>query len=189
MYQESPPAVSNLTSSQLGLSLGSWPVQKSRPFTVYEGHFDTLKTRNRNRRVPLSRAAVDVLIAHRSRALKTGLLDLVFPSRRGTPIRPDNVLERVIHPVCDRLGRLRVGWHVFRHTHATLLSELGEPVKVAQAILGHADIETTLSVYTHSVPESERRAEEKLAELVLDPNGPKSNKLQKVEPEKRVWIQ
>ena len=41
-----------------------------------------------------------------------------------------------------------------------MLSELGEPVKIAQAILGHANIDTTLSVYTHSMPESERRAEE-----------------------------
>jgi integrase len=81
-----------------------------------------------------------------------------------------------------------VGWHIFRHTHATLLSELGEPVKIAQAILGHADIETTLSVYTHSVPESERRAEEKLAQFVLDPNGLKSKKSQKVEPRQVVWI-
>lgn len=98
--------------------------------------------------------------------------DLVFPSRAGTAIRPDNVLKRETYPACVQLGIPRVGWHAFRHTHATLLSELGEPVKVAQAILGHADIETTLSVYTHSVPESERRAEERVAQLVLDPNGP-----------------
>jgi integrase len=69
-----------------------------------------------------------------------------------------------------------------------MLSELGEPVKVAQAILGHADIETTLSVYTYSVPESERRAEEKLANLVLDPNGPKLRKSQKRELRQAVWI-
>ena len=56
-------------------------------------------------------------------------------------------------------------------------------MKVAQAILGHADIETTLGTYPHSVPESERRAEERLAERVLDPNGPKLEKSTKVESE------
>ena len=95
----------------------------------------------------------------------------------------------MIHPACERLKIPRVGWHAFRHTHATLLNELGEPVKVAQAILGHADIETTLGTYTHSVPESERRAEERLAELVLDPNGPKFEKAQTVESKELVWIQ
>jgi integrase len=87
---------------------------------------------NRNRRVPLSRAALDVLEFHRLRSMKTGPMDLVFSSRRGTPIRPDNVLKRVIRPACDRLKIPTVGWHGLRHTHATMLSELGEPVKVAQ---------------------------------------------------------
>jgi len=61
---------------------------------------------------------------------------------------------------------------MFRHTHATLLSDLGEPLKTSQAILGHSDMQTTLQVYTHAVTESVIRAEERLAELVLDPNGP-----------------
>jgi len=156
---------------------------------VYEGQFGTPKTRNRLRRVPLSRATAAVLTEHRGRSIRTGPRDLVFSTRRGTPIRPDNVLKRVIHPACERLKIPRVGWHAFRHTHATLLSELGEPVKVAQAILGHADIQTTLGTYTHSVPESERRAEERLAELVLDPNGPKFEKAQNVESKEPVWIQ
>jgi integrase len=155
---------------------------------VYEGIFGTPKTRNRVRRVPLSKFASEVLQGHRGRALRTGPGDLVFACRNGTPIRPDNVLKRVIQPTCEELKIPRVGWHAFRHTHATLLSELGEPVKVAQAILGHADIETTMGTYMHSVPESERRAEERLAEVVLDSNGPKSKKRIKVEPRQVVWI-
>ena len=156
---------------------------------VYEGTFGTPKTRNRVRRVPLSKFALEVLQRHQARALRTGPLDLVFACRNGTPIRPDNVLKRVIQPACEELKIPRIGWHAFRHTHATLLSELGEPIKVAQAILGHADIQTTLGTYTHSVPESERRAEERLAELVLDPNGPKFEKAQNVESKEPVWIQ
>jgi hypothetical protein len=76
----------------------------------------------------------------------------------------------------------------FRHIHATLLSASGESIKTAQAILGHSDLETTLQVYTHSIPEAERRAEEKLAEMVLDPNGPKSVNLEKMEPAGNGWI-
>ena len=155
---------------------------------VYEGHFGTPKTRNRVRRLHLSQPALELLKQQRVRSVRTGLEDLVFSTREGTAIRPDNVLKRAVHPACDRLQILRVGWHVFRHTHATLLSELGEPVKVAQAILGHADIQTTLGTYTHSVPESERRAEEKLAKFVLDPNGPKFQKSAEVESEEQAWI-
>ncbi len=71
----------------------------------------------------------------------------------------------------SRLSLPRIGWHAFRHTHATLLSDGGEPLKLAQAQLGHSDLATTLQVYTHVVPESQRRAVAKL-DRILDPNGP-----------------
>lgn len=74
---------------------------------------------------------------------------------------------------------------MFRHIHATLLSELGELIKTSQAILGHSDMQTTLQVYTHAVT----RAEERLAELVLDPNGPKLSPGKETETEEVVWIQ
>jgi integrase len=60
-----------------------------------------------------------------------------------------------------------LGRHSFRHSHATLLSETGQSLKTAQAILGHSDLETTLNVYTHAIPESQRRAIEKVAESLF----------------------
>ena len=62
--------------------------------------------------------------------------------------------------------------HSFRHTHATLLGEVGESLCTAQAILGHSDLKTTLNVYTHAIPESRKRAVDKVAGLVF-PRGPK----------------
>lgn len=98
--------------------------------------------------------------------------DLVFPSRAGTSLARNNVLRRIIYPACDRAKIPRVGWHTLRHLHATLLSEAGEPLKVAQAQLGHADLQTTLSVYTHVMPDSQRRAVERI-ELLVFPSFPK----------------
>ena len=82
-----------------------------------------------------------------------------------------------------------MGWHTFRHTHATLLNELGESVKTAQAILGHSDIGTTLQTYTHAVPETMSKAEERLAQSLMDPNGPKFQEAVIRNKEKGVWIQ
>lgn len=42
--------------------------------------------------------------------------------------------------------------HMLRHTYATMLYDAGVDVKSAQYFLGHADIEMTLSVYTHLTP-------------------------------------
>jgi integrase len=43
---------------------------------------------------------------------------------------------------------------------------VGESLKTAQAILGHSDLETTLNTYMHAIPESQRRAVEKVAEVL-----------------------
>jgi integrase len=80
--------------------------------------------------------------------------------------------NRVLAPACDAIRLPRVSWHVFRHSNATLLGETGESLKTAQAILGHSDLETTLNTYMHAIPDSQRRAVEKVAE-VLCPLVPK----------------
>ena len=45
---------------------------------------------------------------------------------------------------------LEFNFHSLRHTHATILLENGANVKDVQNRLGHARIETTLGIYTHS---------------------------------------
>ena len=84
---------------------------------------------------------------------------------------------------------LQVGWHTFRHTHATLLNGLGESVKTAQVILGHAYLQTTLQVYPHAVPASMGQAEDRPARKLMDPNGPKLKDDAVPNPEQGVWIQ
>jgi integrase len=65
-----------------------------------------------------------------------------------------------------------VSWHSFRHGHGTLLGDVGESLKTAQSILGHSDLETTLNIYIHAIPDSQRRAVERVAR-VLFPDVPK----------------
>src|SRR5271169_6732711 len=101
----------------------------------------------------------------------------VFANRNGTPLDSHNLLGRVLKPACKRVGLPSISWHSFRHTHATLLSDLGESLKTAQAQLGHARLSTTAEIYTHAVPASQRAAVEKLERTIwekkLDPVGPK----------------
>jgi hypothetical protein len=40
-------------------------------------------------------------------------------------------------------------------------------MKTAQALLGHSDLETTLNVYTHALPASQRRAVERVSEVMF----------------------
>ena len=50
----------------------------------------------------------------------------------------------------DKLSKIRL--HDLRHTHATLLLQDGEAVKVVSERLGHANAMITLSVYAHVMP-------------------------------------
>jgi integrase len=87
----------------------------------------------------------------------------VFVTSKGTPLNSKNLYNRKLAPASDAIGLPRVSWHSFRHTHATLLHESGESLKTAQALLGHSDLETTLGVYTHAIPDSQKRAVERVA--------------------------
>lgn len=137
--------------------------------SVYAGHFDAPKTRSSFRKIPMCEELERIFLALRkSDALAN---DLVFASKnRETPLRPENVLKRVIHPACERLGLPKVGWHDLRHTSATLLHE-HEPLRVTQAILGHSDLQTTLG-YTHVLPGWQREAMKRLENEILFPNVP-----------------
>ena len=48
--------------------------------------------------------------------------------------------------------------HMLRHTYATLLYDAGVDVKSAQEFLGHADIQTTLKIYTHLTEQKKQTA-------------------------------
>jgi integrase len=132
-----------------------------------EAGFGTPKTRSSVRDVPMSQPVRAALLTHRHRCAHTDAAALVFTSKASTPMGPKNLANRVLRPTCVRLGLRPISWHVLRHTHATWLSESGATIRAAQDILGQSDVETTLRVYTHSVPESKRRAIANVAALLF----------------------
>lgn len=96
---------------------------------------------------------------------------LLFATAHGTPLCANNVVQRQLWRVLDKLKIPRCGLKAFRHMHASLLVDEGAPLTVAQAQLGHADPRMTLGVYSHVIGESQRNAVEKIARI-LDPCGP-----------------
>ncbi|MCH6470395.1 tyrosine-type recombinase/integrase [Sinomonas terrae] len=53
-----------------------------------------------------------------------------------------------------------------RHTHATLLLELGEHPKVVQERLGHSTITTTMNIYSHVTPTMQKAAADRFAQYL-----------------------
>ena len=92
--------------------------------------------------------------------------DLVFASVvKGVPMRDNNILCRFIKPAARRLEMGWVNWQVLRRSYATWLKLAGADVKDAQALMRHSRVTTTLEIYQQFVPESHRRAVDKLGEL------------------------
>jgi integrase len=131
------------------------------------GEFGSPKTKKSRRVIPISSALRRVLGALRARANSPNPEDLVFQTMKGTPLNDKNLYNRELAPACDRIKQPRISWHSFRHTHATLLHANGASFKEAQDLLGHEDSETTRKVYTHSIPDSQRLAVERVAGVLL----------------------
>lgn len=67
-------------------------------------------------------------------------------------------VDRAAHPEIHR-----VTLKGLRHTHATLLLEMGEHPKVVQERLGNSTITTTMNTYSHVTPTMQRNAVERLS--------------------------
>jgi len=118
---------------------------------------DTTKTAASVRDVPADPIILEVLdewerdyyssIKHKAEA--KGNAGLVFPNKFGD-LRTYSGFRRQFLFYLEKNGlkHLRASFHQFRHTFATMLMQEKVSPRVAQELLGHKDIETTLRFYT-----------------------------------------
>jgi integrase len=76
--------------------------------TFSDGRFGTPKTQSSRRVIPMSSVAREAFKSHRSGSDRTAPDDLVFSTRKGTPLSPKNLYNRVLAPACDLTGTPRV---------------------------------------------------------------------------------
>ncbi|WP_433252961.1 tyrosine-type recombinase/integrase [Actinomadura nitritigenes] len=69
---------------------------------------------------------------------------LVFPSSLGTPKEPDN-LRRSWGRIRAAAGLGSMPLHDMRHTCVSLLLDLGVPPHIVREIVGHSDVEVTMT--------------------------------------------
>lgn len=74
--------------------------------------------------------------------------DFLIPSKYGIP-RDHNNVRKSFGSLMKKLGIQGVKPHTCRHTAATKMMASGLAPEVVKQILGHADITTTLNIYTH----------------------------------------
>ena len=91
---------------------------------------------------------------------------LIFRSKVGTPINPRNLI-RHFEKVQEGLDMPSLTFHEIRHTHATLLLQAGEHVKVVSERLGHATVAITMDLYSHVLPNMQAGAADKIEEQLF----------------------
>src|SRR5260370_16685182 len=159
-------------SEVLGLQWGDFDWEKQQVqigrYWVY-GDVGEPKAENSRRPMQLDLALEKLLRQHRQRLSPTLQASAwVFPSKRtGMPSHPWSAQRRWLLRAGEKVGIGRLGWHAFRHTYSTLLNEYGTDVKVQQELLRHADIRTTMNIYTRAAPARLREANSKVVRLLL----------------------
>lgn len=135
---------------------------------VVHGRLGETKTEASEKPIPLDANLAREILAHRARSVYTEPTDYVFAGDTGKPRWQETILADHIKPAAVKAGIAgKVGWHTLRHSYSTLLRALGTDVKVQQELLRHADISTTLNVYTQAVSEQKREAAGKVAQLLM----------------------
>jgi integrase len=146
------------------------------------GDWSEPKSAASNTTIPVNRKVIDRI--HRLRDLtvevragratrlyrvvkKDGPADLVFQSvKKGSPMRDNAILVRHIKPAGRKLGIPWVNWLVLRRSYATWLRMVGTDPRDRQSLMRHSRFTTTAEIYEQDLPESQRRAVEKIATLV-----------------------
>jgi integrase len=138
---------------------------------IVDGVVGDVKTKYSQSGLPLDPALAEILFNWKRASEFAQEGDWVFasPQKAGTlPLRSSSMLATQIKPAAKAaiLGD-DIGWHTFRHTYSSLLRQLGVDIKVQQELLRHADIRTTMNVYTQAVSDQKRSAHSGVVRIVL----------------------
>jgi integrase len=140
--------------------------------SVVEGVIGKCKTETSRRPVPIDEFTTDELLSWRRETTYAEPEDWVFASEKVQGRMPpwaDTLLDRFLQPAAKRAGITKwVGFHTFRHTYSTLLKANGEDVKVVQELMRHANISTTMNIYTKALTPAKREAQSRVVDVLLD---------------------
>lgn len=145
------------------------PIYDKDKVVKYEVVEQRPKTKNSIRTVPVPSKVIDRLkdykLLQQDIFNQAGVSsDYVLCDAVGVPYeskRPTRTLQRLL----KELGLPVIKFHDLRHTYATRLFEKGVPPKTVQVLLGHADIDTTMNIYTHVMKDQKTQAVNCIDEL------------------------
>ena len=104
------------------------------------------KTPKSRRDVTLPDFLVEIVKDYASRLIDYEPDERLFPHDKSW-------VSRQMKRGCDQSGVKKIRVHDIRHSHASLLINMGFPILVISERLGHENIQTTLQLYSHLYPD------------------------------------
>jgi integrase len=135
---------------------------------VYGGVIGDPKTYTSRRGAAIAPETAVLLVSWLRDAVEAGPNAYLFPSEAGTPLRPGNLMRRIIRPSLRKVGLEWVNFQTMRRTHASLGHDIDPKVMADQR--GHT-IGVALDVYTRTTIEQKAEAAGKLARKILETPG------------------
>lgn len=166
-----------LTYSDIDFSGNLIHITKANQYLPGLGIFEkSTKTESSDRVIKLPPEMMDILREYKEwhTGERTKMGDLwqetgkVFTQENGLPISPDSITAwtkefREAHSLP------RFTPKSLRHTSATLLIMSGVPVRAVAARLGHSDVSTTNSIYSHAIQTADALASDIIGDIIKLP--------------------
>ncbi|OMD05720.1 tyrosine-type recombinase/integrase [Paenibacillus sp. FSL R5-0636] len=86
----------------------------------------------------------------------------IFCHDNGYPYVQKNIIDRMKRIMKKTSIKKHATPHILRHTHISLLTEVGVDLKTIMHRVGHGDSKTTLKIYTHVTERMKKSANEKV---------------------------
>jgi integrase len=135
--------------------------------SVVQGKAYETKTEASQKPLPIDPEIAEILLRFRGRASYVAPSDFIFAGCSGKPRWGGVMLTDHIKPAAERAGIGKIGWHTFRHMFSSVLHDAGTSMAVQKELLRHADISTTMNVYTQAVAPAKREAVHQVAVALM----------------------
>ena len=151
------------------------PIFEGDKIVKYEVIEQTPKTKNSNRTIPIPLNIISKLKKHKKEQNQLILYageaytnnNYVLCNKLGNII-DDKKPGRNLKSILKKLDIEPMKFHALRHTYATRLFEAGVAPKTVQHLMGHADIQTTMNIYTHVMKGEKIEAVDKINNLFVE---------------------
>lgn len=128
-----------------------------------------LKTQNSKRIIPLTTLIMEVVNRQKiiqARLGAKGNSELLFTTTTGSPVDVNN-LRRWIRRELPKLGLKPITPHDLRRGFVSVLVAANADIKTVSALLGHADISTTLNIYAQANTKKKEEVMGQMEQLIL----------------------